>query len=233
MFRYVELLSPYFKIRCSYQSILRYFFVSLQIVIILALKELLNLIAHFISDNISLGPLVQVIRDIFFLLALTYFHILHAQKDFLALDLIQQSDTFALWFNYWYRALVLLSWSKPASEGKCTECTLCGSSSWSRRILFQLLPVAGSQFLAAPSSHLPASSQIIIHLPTDSNHLLENTNTSATNDALRRWRRGEGNNLKTFTMAQCLADFKSNQENYIFCYTVIRASFIGWPLVSR
>ena len=51
---------------------------------------------------------------------------------------------------------------------------------------FQLLPVAGSQFLAAPSSHLPASSQIIIHLATDSNHLLENTNTSATNDALRR-----------------------------------------------
>ena len=34
-------------------------------------------------------------------------------------------------------------------------------------------------------------------------------------------------------MAQCLVDFKTKQENYIFCYTVIRASFIGWPLVSR
>ena len=66
------MLSPYFKIWCSYQSILRYFFVSLQIVIIIALKELLNLIAHFISENISLRPLVQVIKDVFFL-TLPYF----------------------------------------------------------------------------------------------------------------------------------------------------------------
>ena len=178
-------------------------------------------------------PLVQVIKDVFFL-TLPYFT---CTKGFPSLGSHSAKWHFchraqcALCFNYWYCALVLLSWSKPALAGKCTECTLCGSSSWSR--LFQLLPVAGSQLLAAPSSHLPASSQIIIHLATDSNHLLENTNTSATNDALRRWRRGEGNNLKTFTMAQCLVDFKSNQENYIFCYTVIRASFIGWPLVSR
>ena len=42
---------------------------------------------------------MQVIRDIFFLLAFTYLDISHAQKDFLALDLIQQSDTFAIELN--------------------------------------------------------------------------------------------------------------------------------------